>query len=327
MKKIKLSICIPIYNRRKELIELLNSIKMQITKEIKEDIEVCISDNNSEEVLIEVVREFEKYFKINYWKNEKNIGADQNFLKVINRSSGEYCWYMGSDDIIPKYGIVKILEYIKLYPEIGIFLGNRSECDINMNFIKKKQWLSKNIIKDEIFDFKEVGHLRKYLILSENIGAIFSYLSSIVLKKELWNRIENKDKFVGSFYLHAGVVLEILKNSKLMYIYDSIVLCRGENDSFLENYKQRIFLDFNGYLKLVDIFEDKEIKKEFLLIMKKEHPYKHLIILAALYNLNEEEKNILEKYHYNKLLIKLLFNKFSHKVLKSLYGGYKKVKK
>uniref|UniRef100_UPI0025D5959A hypothetical protein n=1 Tax=uncultured Fusobacterium sp. TaxID=159267 RepID=UPI0025D5959A len=59
-------------------------------EEIKEDIEVCINDNNSEEVLIEVVRDFEKYFKINYWKNKKNIGANQNFLKVINRSSREY---------------------------------------------------------------------------------------------------------------------------------------------------------------------------------------------------------------------------------------------
>ena len=80
---IDLSICIPTYNRIKYLENCLNSILIA-SKKSNLKIEVCISDNFSEENTNSVITKFKKKIKIIFNQNEKNIGYGNNSLKSVS---------------------------------------------------------------------------------------------------------------------------------------------------------------------------------------------------------------------------------------------------
>ena len=62
-----LSICIPTYNRPESLINCLNSLASQRTK----NFEVCISDNCSKQNIKKLIKPFKKKLNINYSRNKK----------------------------------------------------------------------------------------------------------------------------------------------------------------------------------------------------------------------------------------------------------------
>lgn len=96
---IKLSICIPTFNRNKYLDNCLNSIKIS-SQNHKFNFEVCISDNYSIKNPIEIVRKYENFFKIKYNRHNENKGLGVNILKSVSLASGEYAWIIGNDDLL-----------------------------------------------------------------------------------------------------------------------------------------------------------------------------------------------------------------------------------
>jgi len=103
---IKLSICIPTYNRANFLGAAIDSVIKQATEEV----EIVISDNASTDHTEELVREYQTRFpRIRYHKAKENMGADRNFLKVAELATGEYCWLLGSDDALADGAISTVL--------------------------------------------------------------------------------------------------------------------------------------------------------------------------------------------------------------------------
>ena len=95
----KLSICIPTYNRSKYLLNCLNSISIA-KKSSDLDFEVCVSDNNSNEQILPIIKSFRKKFKINFKRNYKNIGIAKNIIKSVSMATGQYVWIFGNDDLV-----------------------------------------------------------------------------------------------------------------------------------------------------------------------------------------------------------------------------------
>ena len=77
---IDLSICIPTYNRVKYLKNCLNSISIACENSSLK-IEVCISDNCSDEDTYSTVKEYENKINIVFNQNIFNIGLGNNILK------------------------------------------------------------------------------------------------------------------------------------------------------------------------------------------------------------------------------------------------------
>lgn len=296
MKKYSLSICIPTYNREIYLNELLESIDFQLNESTIDYVQVCISDNASTDNTETMIKKWQnsKNLNIVYSKNKKNIGPDRNYLKSVSIADGEYCWLMGSDDQIKEGAIQYVLEEIK--SGYDIYLCNRTECDINMKPEDEKKWLNPKI-KDAIFDFGDSEDQIKYYNYSQSLGAIFSYLSCIIVKRKKWNEIQYDDKYTGSAYSHVFILLSILnKNGKLKYIYDSLILCRGNNDSFLSGgLTKRYLIDYDGYLMLADDFylSNENLRQSFLKILTRERRLRNLIYLALNISTDEERKNII----------------------------------
>lgn len=96
---MKLSICIPTYNRSSYLKRFLKKLYAEIDKfSLQNQVEVIVSDNSSADDTPDIVQSFIKKGLI-YSRNESNIGPDANFLKLFGMSTGEYIWLPGDDDL------------------------------------------------------------------------------------------------------------------------------------------------------------------------------------------------------------------------------------
>ncbi len=108
----KLSICIPTWNRADILNITLGSLINQL-KGYEDQVELIVSDNNSEDNTEEIVKNYLKDFPLIYHRMKENIGGTGNFDFLINYlSTGEYSILIGNDDLVLDGAIPKILELI-----------------------------------------------------------------------------------------------------------------------------------------------------------------------------------------------------------------------
>ncbi len=102
-------------------------------------------------------------------------------------------------------------------------------------------------------------------------------MSTVIFKKDEWDKIPIKKPYMNSPYQHVWRVFQILKEKKSSFYYTDkqLVLFRGDNDSFRgKGYPARIYLDFDGYKEIINhYFKSKEIRNSFKKLMRREHPF------------------------------------------------------
>lgn len=162
-----LSICIPVFNRKKELLNLLDSIVS------KARVEVIIVDDGSIDGLEETIQNNKYFFELKYFKT-LNRGRSSALADAIKYSSGQYIVIMDSDDYFLPDGIENIVKNVKLNPDIesylfgvqiignGQLIKNLPPKNIISNFVKlradynvkgdMKEVVSSNILKKCIYN-------------------------------------------------------------------------------------------------------------------------------------------------------------------------------
>ena len=268
MSNIKLSICIPTYNFGAFIGETLQSIVDQPN----DAVEIVIVDGASTDNTSEIIRHFERLFpRLTYHRLEKKGGVDKDLARTVELARGEYCWLLSSDDVLKQGAIQKVLHEIERGNDV--YVCNRIECDRALNPLRDRPWLAKNII-DRTFAFSNSGEFIDYFNNSQSIGALFSYISALIVKRSKWNGIAYDEKFTGSNYAHAARLFSILQQGGVLkYLREPLVFCRGDNDSFSEQGVVRRFLiDLDGYLLLADtLFPNGDVRRAFLSVMRREH--------------------------------------------------------
>ena len=122
---ILLSIAIPTYNRADYLKRCLDHIVVQFGDEqVRNSVEVVISDNASPDNTQEVAKEYQARFpNIKYFRNEKNVGFDLNVINAVEKSTGKYCWHIGDDDFIQNGALKFVLDFLaKREPALLTFI-------------------------------------------------------------------------------------------------------------------------------------------------------------------------------------------------------------
>lgn len=267
MNGIRLSVCIPTYNFGGFIGETLKSVVDQAG----DDVEIIVVDGASTDNTAEVVREYQKRCpRIAYHLLDKKGGIDKDMAKAVELAQGDYCWLLSSDDALKSGAIDRVLREIA--SGYDIYLCNRTECDRNLKPIHNRSWLSHNK-GDAVFNFSSKSELLHYFSQAKSIGALFSYMSSIIVSRTKWDDIGYDGRFTGTNYAHAFRLFTILNNGGMLkYIKDSLVLCRGENDSFLQKgAAQRILIDIDGYQFLgLHLFNEEETLRAFNAVFRKE---------------------------------------------------------
>ena len=227
-----LSICIPTYNRPVSLNNCLNSIKLAKENFKTFDFEVCISDNSDNEKNFSIIEKYKKEFKINYIKNQKNLGFGKNAIQVVNLASKKLSWMIGDDDLLLPFTFIELDKIFNQNPETDFFF-------INSFFLEKKRAIIKNNIIDisslELKNLDSMSRLKKNKNLffwdlihpkvswDFLIGIFFSIFNTskwknsleIIDKKNLedlrpWSNFDNT-------CLHPKVICNAFKNSKSFF--------------------------------------------------------------------------------------------------------------
>jgi abequosyltransferase len=93
-----ISVCIPSFNRPRELGRLLDSIDCR-----PESIEIVISEDCAPRQK-DVRNKVSKYtseceYEVRYFENEVNLGFDGNLRRLVSLAEGKYVLFMGDDDL------------------------------------------------------------------------------------------------------------------------------------------------------------------------------------------------------------------------------------
>ncbi|MCD8444844.1 glycosyltransferase [Tenacibaculum finnmarkense] len=114
---LKFSIIVPVYNRPKEIEELLESLTKQdfqenLKDDLKDAFEVIIIEDGSEKSSEEIVKSYKNRLNIRYfYKENSGAGASRNF--GMQRASGTYFIILDSDVILPTQYLSEVKKGLK----------------------------------------------------------------------------------------------------------------------------------------------------------------------------------------------------------------------
>lgn len=228
-----LSICIPTYNRREFLKVCLESITSQFENvEIKNKVEIVISDNGSEDGTESLVKQFQEQFtNIRYIKSQKNMGFDFNVLQVVQNATGQYCWLLGDDDALFEKSLIFLLPLLE-ENKYDYLLANAwgYNRELTMPALARANFkISENQFYKTLKDF--VVTLKK----PQELVGTFGGMSTQIFKRVHWENLPEKEHFFGTQTIHLFVVLKALRDLPALIIEKPLVKTRADNmrwDSF-----------------------------------------------------------------------------------------------
>lgn len=220
---MRLSVCIPQYNRVDFLMKNLAILEQQSIPEL----EVVVSDDCSSDSTQSSVLALKNGYKhsLIYHRFDTNQGYDRNFRKCIELASGEYVIVIGNDDAInPAYSLETLVQFLTAnnYPEIGF-----------ANFIEES---SGNQLIERA---KVTAVLGSGYEVAMKYYSCFSFVGGLIYKKSYFNQF-NSSKHDGSIYaqIYLGCLMTA-KGARLFSIKEPIVI----KDIVLEKQERNSYRD------------------------------------------------------------------------------------
>src|SRR5450755_3181523 len=125
----RFSICIPAYNRARYLPALLDSIYSQDCKDF--EVVICEDVSREREQIAAIARDyFERYpGTLRYFENETNFGYDGNLRRLVEQASGEFCFFMGNDDLMCPGALSTVASLLERHANVGLVLKSYAWFD------------------------------------------------------------------------------------------------------------------------------------------------------------------------------------------------------
>lgn len=224
---IKLSVCIPTFNRADYIGQCLESVVPQMGP----GMEVVIVDGGSTDRTAEVVQEYQSRFPfIRFFRREHNVGVDDDILKVVDLATGTFCWLLSDDDCLLPGSVQHVLQKLESQEGLAGASLNYEAYDKTMSFrIRAVPPAGHDALhEDFLFDNRD----RCFSVL----GIHFGFLSAQVVRRTLWQEVVLEDDltpYKGSCWMLVYVLGRVLqKNPRWLYIHRPSLQLRTGNDSF-----------------------------------------------------------------------------------------------
>jgi abequosyltransferase len=209
------SICIPAYNRAHHLRELLDSVFMQDFT----DFEVVICEDCSPErkQIAAIAEEYRTRApdRLRYFENQENLGYDGNVRTLVEKATGDFCFFMGNDDLMCPGALQNVAALIRRFPEVGVVLKSYGIF-----------YESPDRVTQEIRWFTQEKELP-----SGTPAIRFAFRRSGVISGYIVHRDTAKQaatgKFDGSLYYQMHLTANVLINKTAVCTPKVLVLCRG----------------------------------------------------------------------------------------------------
>lgn len=255
---IKLSLCIPTYNRASLLREALQSIAGQVCH----GVEVVVCDNNSSDETGEVVDEFRPLFSnVTYFCWPENMGADRNVLKTIEVANGEYCWLLGDDDQLEAGALNHV--FTLLDQGFDLIYLNAMSYDSDMQH-RSGPTLSS-------FECRDADQTLS------SLASWITFISSICVKRNEYLKYHEMClAHIGTGFAHCYPVLNVMRNGKNCIVSETLVKFRAGNTGGYNIFN--VFIKEFG--KIMDYASEIGFSREITANIKTKNVY--IVIVPAL---------------------------------------------
>lgn len=164
MNMINISIIIPVYNVCRYIDRCLHSVVNQECDEVH--IECILVDDlgtdNSMEIVHQIIDDYHGPIDFKVITHDKNRGVSLSRNTGLQASTGDYVFFMDSDDYLLPYAIKSMVDGLKAYPDVDMVIGNvRNEKENSplMKWLKEPYFIDNGeLIMSEMFR----GRLNKY---------------------------------------------------------------------------------------------------------------------------------------------------------------------
>lgn len=297
------SIIIPVFNGKKYIETVLQSCLNQTYQ----NIEIILIDDGSTDGLVLPIK-YKKNKKIRFYsKSNEGLGKTRNF--GIEKSQGQYIFFLDVDDTIPQSAIELLVSNIG-QNDIAIGKCERVFYNKNNHIYKKEIW------KENIYKKLE----NKYDLIVDNIATNKLYKKYFL--------IENKLLFLEGLYEDKLFVLKVISNmSNYVFVDEVVYFWRVEynstsisNQLTIDNLTARMevineCINYTQDNKLVSKIVENTIKHDLKIYVNNsyKYSYRELTQLYAIY------AKFIKKY---KVYINKITFKKNKKIIKNILDKY-----
>jgi glycosyltransferase involved in cell wall biosynthesis len=230
-----LSICIPTYNRCTAL-ELFLPQLLEQTDRYPLDIEVLVSDNCSSDSTNIVIDNLKQRHILNSHRHTTNIGASLNIRHMVsNQATGDFCWVIGDDDIVPSGAIERVINKIKTDLDIDYIFASEKNTqvrDIILNGSNEKLRTILSKIDNENSRFGPSRRLKFWELVDPSLRSDYlGFISNSIFRRSLWMDVEKNlprnrefESWEGT-YPHLKIFMSNFMNREAFYISETTVIC------------------------------------------------------------------------------------------------------
>jgi abequosyltransferase len=209
------SICIPAYNRARHLAALLDSIYTQDRRNF--EVVICEDVSREREQIAAIARDYAERFPgtLRYFENETNIGYDGNIRRLVEKAAGEFCFFMGNDDLMCPGALSTVESLLGRHQNVGLVLKSYAFFDE----VPEK-------INQEIRYFSEE---REFALGPEAIRVCFrrsGVISGYIVHRDT-ARATATSKFDGTLYYQMHLTASVLAKRCAVFTPAVLVLCRA----------------------------------------------------------------------------------------------------
>ena len=248
MKKIELSIIIPVYNSEKYIATTIESILSQSN----ESIELILVNDGSKDNSISIMKTYSERPNVIILEQE-NSGAPMARNNGLKYAKGNYVMFFDSDDVLNQNSISKILNLIQ-NNEPDIIIADYEVVSADLKRIREIRHL--DIKKDNLFDMmcltpypgnkiykKDIIEKNQLVFDSVKIGQDLNFYLKFIIDA---NRIE---------FLNFSITKYRILNNSISRSIDSRILDIIKSFDYVESYYKSKNVDqsINEILHLIEI--------------------------------------------------------------------------
>jgi abequosyltransferase len=212
----KISVCIPAYNRSKYLRQVLDSVLTQADH--LHEIVICEDLSPERELIRGIVEGYARDHgtKIVYHENAVNLGFDGNIRQLVKTATGDYCLFLGNDDVLAPGGLDAVADLLRRNPDTGVV-------------IRGYGWFEgspANVVG-------EVKYFKAEHVFPPGLDAVqFAFrracvLAGLVLRRDAALPLESKE-FDGSLFYQIHLAGHLAYQHGCVFTPTMVALCRAD---------------------------------------------------------------------------------------------------
>lgn len=209
------TVCIPAYNRAPLLVPLLESIAAQDFEDF--EILICEDASREREAIAAACEQFRQRSArtLRLEENESNLGFDGNIRRLVEHARGEYCFFMGNDDLMAPGAMRIAAAALSRHRDAGFLLRGYSWFDDvpdraadTVRYVSEETRLAPGRAALGMC-YRRAGIISGYIVRRDPAFAAAT------------------DRFDGSLYYQLHLTAAVLAHEPAVVIPDVLVYCRN----------------------------------------------------------------------------------------------------